>query len=148
MITSEPRRSSSQAVAWLPVVFFVAVALGGLFHVKWAPYYQKSFLAAAHHTLGASILSGTAAAPHPVGWQAGLAYSFAYLKAIWQALVLGLALGAGVEVLLPRGWLTRFFDGAAAPLRATALAVPSMMCTCCAAPVAVGLIWGRGRWRH
>jgi uncharacterized protein len=140
MITCEQRRSSSLTVAWLPVLFFVAVAIGGLFQVKWAPYYQKSFSAAAHHTLGASILSGMAAGPHPVGWQAGLAYSLAYLKAIWQALVLGLALGAGVEVLLPRRWLTRFFDGAAAPLRATALAVPSMMCTCCAAPVAVGLI--------
>jgi uncharacterized protein len=140
MISSELRRPLSRAAAWLPVLLLLAIAIGGLLHVKWAPYYAKSFFAAAHHTLGPSILSGSAAAPRPVGWQAGLAYSLAYLQAIWQALVLGLALGAGVEVFLPRRWLVRLFGGTAAPVCATALALPSMMCTCCAAPVAVGLI--------
>lgn len=56
--------------------------------------------------------------------------------------MLGLALGAGVEVLLPRRFLARLFSGTAATVRATALAVPSMMCTGCAALVAVGLIEG------
>jgi hypothetical protein len=116
------------------------MAIGGLFQVKWAPYYAKSFFAAAHGTLGASILSGKAAAPLPAGWRAGVDYSLAYLAAIWQALLLGLALGAGVEVLLPRQWLARLFSGGSSSLRAGAFAIPSMMCTCCAAPIAVGLI--------
>ncbi|MDE2228594.1 MAG: permease [Alphaproteobacteria bacterium] len=122
------------------MALFFAFAVGGLFYVKWSPYYAKAFFAAQHHTLGASILSGTKAAPPTVGWQAGLAYSIAYLKAIWQALLLGLALGAGVEALLPRAILGRLFTGSAASLRATAFAVPSMMCTCCTAPITVGLL--------
>lgn len=72
--------------------------------------------------------------------KAGLEYSLAYLKAIWQALLLGLALGAGVEALLPRVALDRFFAGSRGSLHAGALAVPSMMCTCCCAPIAVGMV--------
>lgn len=54
--------------------------------------------------------------------------------------MLGLALGAGAQALLPASGLIRFFGGRAASLRAAGLALPSMMCTCCAAPLAVGLI--------
>src|SRR5262249_58847992 len=35
---------------------------------------------------------------------------------------------------------SQFFAGPRGSLRATAFAVPSMMCTCCCAPIAVGLI--------
>ncbi|MGH7104186.1 MAG: hypothetical protein ACREFJ_17525 [Acetobacteraceae bacterium] len=69
-----------------------------------------------------------------------MAYSITSLKTIWRALVLGLALGAGAQALLPASGLTRLFGGRAASLRAADLAAPSLMCTCCAAPVAVGLI--------
>jgi hypothetical protein len=71
---------------------------------------QKYFVAARDHTLGASIVSGNLPAAPNVSWQAGLAYSMAYLKAIWQALLLGLVLGAGIEALLPRMTLGRLFD--------------------------------------
>lgn len=140
MTASEVRRPSTVG---LSVGLFFVIAIGGLFYVKWAPYYAKSYFAAAHHTLGASIVSGEAAISSPVGWESGFAYSLAYLKSIWPALVLGLALGAGVKVLLPRRLLARVFGGATASVRSTALAIPSMMCTCCAAPVAVGLMEDR-----
>jgi uncharacterized membrane protein YraQ (UPF0718 family) len=133
---SRPLRSP----AWLPMLAFTALAVGGLYYVKWHPYYGRAFLAAAHHSLGASIVSGSEAAPPAAGWQAGITYAVAYIKAIWQALVLALVLGAGVEVLLPRRMVLRLFAGRGASARATAAALPSMMCTCCAAPVAVGLI--------
>jgi uncharacterized membrane protein YraQ (UPF0718 family) len=126
--------------AWGGIVFFFALAIVGLFYVKWSPYYAKALVAAQAHTLGASIVSGNLPASPGVGLQAGFAYSVAYLKAIWQALLLGLALGAGIEVLLPRARLSQFFVGSKGSLRATALAIPSMMCTCCCAPIAVGMI--------
>jgi uncharacterized membrane protein YraQ (UPF0718 family) len=126
--------------AWAAIAFFFAFAIAGLLYVKWSPYYAKAFIAAQDHTLGQSIVSGSLAAPPGVGWQAGLAYSIAYLKAIWQALLLGLAIGAGVEVLLPRAPLKRLFAGPAGSLRATVFAIPSMMCTCCCAPIAVGMV--------
>src|SRR5262249_52356672 len=61
-------------------------------------------------------------------------------KDIWKALLLGLALGAGIKVLLPRARLSQFFAGWKGSLRATGFAIPSMMCTCCGAPIAVGMI--------
>jgi hypothetical protein len=73
-----------------------------LFYVKWSPYYAKGFLAAQNHSIGGSIVSGNLPASPAVGSQAGLDYWLAYMKAIWQALLLGLALGAGLETALPR----------------------------------------------
>src|SRR5437588_12738914 len=78
---------------WMAIVLFFALAIGGLFYVKWSPYYAKAFVAARDHTLGASIVSGNLAVPPDVGWQAGLAYSLAYLKVIWKAMVIGLVFG-------------------------------------------------------
>ncbi len=140
MTRSDTAPAPARALAMLPVLAFAAIAIGGLYYVKWHPYYGRAFVAAAHHSLGGSIVSGTAAAPPAAGWQAGITYSIAYIRAIWQALVLGLALGAGVQVLLPRQAVVRLFAGRGASARAAGAALPSMMCTCCAAPVAVGLI--------
>jgi hypothetical protein len=134
------RAAPSRFSAWWGIAFFFALAIFGLFLVKWSPYYAKGFHAAQDHTIGASIVSGKLPASPDVSFRAGLDYSIAYMKAIWQALLLGLALGAGVETLLPRVPLTRLFSGSRGPLHATALAIPSMMCTCCSAPIAVGMI--------
>jgi uncharacterized membrane protein YraQ (UPF0718 family) len=98
-------------------------------------------VAAAQHTIGVSILSGNSAAPPAVGWQAAWSYTTAYFKSIWQAMFLGLLIGSGVQVLLPRLALARMFG--ANGFRSTAVAggaaISSMMCTCCAAPIAVAL---------
>ena len=126
--------------AWGGIVSFFALAIVGLFYVKWSPYYATALVAAQDRTLGASIVSGDLPAAPGVSWQAGFAYSIAYLKETWQALLLALALGAGIEVLLPAAKLSQFFAGAMGPLRATAFAIPSMMCTCCGAPIAGGMI--------
>jgi len=102
------RVTASRFSAWGGIAFFVALAIFGLFLVKWSPYYAKGFHAAQDHTIGASIVSSKLPASPE---EAGLDYSIAYMKAIWQALLLGLALGAGVETLLPRVPLTRLFSG-------------------------------------
>jgi len=126
--------------AWGGIVCFIALAIVGLFYVKWSPYYAAAHVAAEDHTLGTSIVSGNLPASPKVSLQAGFAYSIAYFKVIWQALLLALALGAGIEVLLPRARLSHFFAGWKGSLRATGFAIPSMMCTCCGAPIAVGMI--------
>src|SRR5215471_11257910 len=84
---------------WGGIVCFIALAIVGLFYVKWSPSYAAALVAAEDHTLGASIVSGNLPASPEVSLQAGFAYSIAYLKAIWQALLLGLVLGAGVEAV-------------------------------------------------
>lgn len=117
------------------------VALFGLYLVKWSPYYAKAFAAAAHHSLGTSIVSGTAAAPPAAGWTAAWTYARAYFLAIWQALLLALLLGACIQVLLPTRWISEQLGslGGRSTAVAGVLTMAGMMCTCCTAPVIVGL---------
>jgi uncharacterized membrane protein YraQ (UPF0718 family) len=131
-------RRENFALGWL---VFLLVAVAGLFYVKWLPYYQKAFAAAAHHSIGTSILTGSAANPPPPSLDAALDYSWAYGKAIWKAMVLGLLLGAAVQTLLPRQWIVRALGGSGfrSVVAGGLLSIPAMMCTCCAAPVVVGL---------
>src|SRR5271167_29951 len=95
----------------LGVSVIFAIAIGGLFYVKWLPYFHKSMLAFSNHSIGHSILMGDAAQPPSVSWRAAIDYSLAYGKAIWQAMLLGLLLGAAVQEFAPRAWLARLLGG-------------------------------------
>jgi uncharacterized membrane protein YraQ (UPF0718 family) len=130
-----PRRAAAAVLA------FVGLAVGLLVWAKWGPYLHKVPLVHGSGTLGPSILTGREPLPPAPSLQAGWDYTVAYLTAIYPALVAGLLLAAGVEVLLPAGWVRRALgaDGVGGALRGSAAALPTMMCTCCAAPVAVGL---------
>jgi hypothetical protein len=131
-------RALSPTPRWL---LFFALAIAGLAYVKWLPYWDRAFTAAATHSIGQSILMGKAASAPPASVDAALAYGLAYGKAIWKAMVLGLLLGSGAQALLPADWIARLlgkhrFGSAVA---GGLLALPGMMCTCCAAPVVAGL---------
>ncbi len=91
----------------LGITVSVLIAIGGLYYVKWNPYYHRAFVAAAKHSIGDSIVSGKAAVPPAPSLAAAWSYSLAYGKAIWQAMVLGLLLAAAVQTLLPRQWIGR-----------------------------------------
>jgi uncharacterized membrane protein YraQ (UPF0718 family) len=121
---------------WKPVVFLLIAAIG-LYYVKWSPYYLKSFIAADTHSIGASIINDNPANP----WAAALAYAQVYFLAIWKAAVLAVILGSLLQVLIPRDWLLRMFGraGLGSTVRGGLFALPGMMCSCCAAPVAAGL---------
>src|SRR5271168_974425 len=123
------------------IVILVGLAIGGLFYVKWLPYYHKALLASASHSIGRSILMGTAAQAPPPSLKAAFDYSISYGKAIWQAMVLGLALGAALQEFAPLAWIARRLGRSSWGSVATGglLAIPGMMCTCCAAPVVIGL---------
>lgn len=133
-------RSKRQYAA---LAVFAVILVAGLYYVKWHPYYLRSFVAASQQSIGSSILltGGAGAIPHP-SWDAAWGYAVAYGKAIWQAMVLGLLLGSGLQAaIVPRRWMERLFGRVG--LRGVAAgglaAVPGMMCTCCSAPVVVGL---------
>ena len=123
------------------VMIFALVAIIGFAYVKWTPYYAKALLAQSQHTIGDSILSRKSASAPPASWNAAADYAMAYGKAIWKALVLGLVLGSGIKVLLPSQWVSAMLGRMG--FRSTAFgglfAIPCMMCTCCAAPVAIGM---------
>jgi uncharacterized protein len=93
------------------IVALAAILVGGLYYVKWSPYYHKAFVAASQHSIGASIVSGKQPSPPAPSLEAAVGYAFAYGKAIWQAMVLGLLLGSGVQAFIPRDWLGRVFGG-------------------------------------
>lgn len=123
------------------ITLLLLIAIAGLFYVKWMPYYHKAFLAADNHFIGKSILMGAAARAPAVSWHSALDYALAYGKAIWQAMVLGLLLGSAIQEFAPRAWIARQLGRS--DVRSVTLggllALPAMMCTCCAAPVVIGL---------
>ena len=133
-------QSSSQSALsrqwWKPALFFLVVIVG-LWYVKWQPYYGKAFTAAETHSIGKSILAQADSSPLQAAWD----YALVYFLAVWKAAVLGVILGSLVQVLIPRNWLLRTlgqprFQGT---LLGTIFSLPGMMCSCCAAPVTVGL---------
>ena len=86
---------------------FAVILVAGLYYVKWHPYYLRSFVAASKQSIGSSILftGGANAIPAP-GWDAAWGYAIAYGKAIWQAMVLGLLLGSGLQAaIVPQRWM-------------------------------------------
>lgn len=101
----ESRAASRRAYA-LGLAVFILIAGGGLYYVKWSPYYAKAFVAATTHSIGESILSQGATPPVP-SLQAAWNYTVAYTLAIWKAMILGLLLGSAVQALVPREWIAR-----------------------------------------
>ena len=131
-------RQPRVALGWM---MFLLIAVVGLFYVKWFPYYNRAFVAASQHSIGKSILMGTAASAPGPSWQAALDYAMAYGKAIWQAMVLGLLLGSAVQALIPPRWVARALGehNFGSVVNGGLMSLPGMMCTCCAAPVVAGL---------
>lgn len=123
------------------IILFLLVAIVGLFYVKWSPYYAKAFLAASKHSIGASIVTGKSNAAPTASLAAAFAYSAAYFKVVWKAALLGLLLGSLIQVTIPRNWIKKAMGtkGLGSTATAGAVALPGMMCSCCAAPVTVGL---------
>lgn len=117
------RRTALLAALGFVALFGVAIAWA-----KWVPYWHKGFKVSGSHSLGDSPLT------------AGGVYGLSYLKSIWPALVAALLIASGIQTLLPQRWLVRALDDRrGGPVRGALLALPSLMCTCCTAPVAVSL---------
>ena len=129
--------ATAPAMRWWKPLLFLSVVIIGLWLVKWQPYYGKALLAAETHSIGHSLLTGHQAPPLQAAWQ----YAQIYFLAVWKAAALGILLGSLIQVLIPRRWLIKQFGAGrfSGPLLAALLSLPGMMCTCCAAPVAIGM---------
>jgi uncharacterized protein len=125
--TTAPRR------AWIPVAGVALLAVLLLIWAKWQPYWVKVPSVAGSGSLGRSILPSDG-----VSLRSGLEFAGTYFLAIWPALVTGLVLAAAIRTVLPADWTARMV-GRRGTVVGSALAVPGMMCSCCSAPVAVGL---------
>lgn len=75
-------------------------------------------------------------------WHAATSFTSAYVLAVWKALVAALLISAALQSLVPRAWLLRALnrrDRVSSALAGGLYSTPSMMCTCCTAPVASAL---------
>lgn len=122
-------------------IVFLAIAIIGLTYVKWMPYLDKSMTAISTHSIGDSILGTDPGKAESASFAGAWEYAVTYFGSVWKAAVLGILLGSLVQVLLPANWLIRVLGKTSFASTAVGglAAVPGMMCTCCAVPVAVGL---------
>jgi uncharacterized membrane protein YraQ (UPF0718 family) len=136
------KKSEARGQRWgISAAIFIVIALIGLYWAKWNPYYHKTFLAASTHAIGKSIVTGGAATAETPSLAAAWHYSLTYFNAIWKAFLVAIVLGSLVQVLLPTDWIKRVLGKTSygSTLVAGVTALPGMMCTCCAAPIVVGL---------
>lgn len=136
--TSVPRRLTT--VDWVGLGVLLVFLIVGLSWSKWMPYWGKAW------TLSqTSIWDGS-----PLFEAAGDTFSLAgawdftlvYFTAVWKALLVALVVAAAIDSLVPRDWLLRVMNRrthTSQSLVGAAMSLPSMMCTCCAAPVTAGL---------
>ncbi|MEZ0493674.1 permease [Kineococcus sp. TBRC 1896] len=136
------RRTPSSAAAFAVCALLLTVGL--LLWSKWLPYTAKvDQLSGTRAWSGTSVLSGAGIeAGSGPSLAAGWEFTKVYALAVWKALVAGLLIAAAVQTLVPRRWLTavlRRRSGPSSALVGGLLSTPSMMCTCCTAPVATAL---------
>jgi uncharacterized membrane protein YraQ (UPF0718 family) len=143
--TLDARRVHDQRIAGAVGVGIVAVlAAGLLWWAKWGPYTGTATgLASSHHWSGHSTLdaAGVRAGSAP-SWAAAWSYTVHYSLSVWRALLAALLIAAALQSLVPRAWLVGVLSRRRDVSSATAgglASMPSMMCTCCSAPVAVAL---------
>src|SRR3954452_17236229 len=144
LLTDRPARPPSRRTAAAGVLLAVVIAAAALLWAKWLPYEAKAVTLSGTHTWeGSSILAvgGVHSGDAPT-WHAATTFFTAYVLAIWKALVAALLISAAVQAFVPRSWLLRLLNrrGRLRSAAAGGLAsTPSLMCTCCTAPVAATL---------
>lgn len=125
---------------WVGLGVLAVFLLVGLSWSKWLPYWDKAW-ALSRTSLwdGAPLFD---AAGEAVSLSGAWDFTLVYFTAVWKALLVALLVAAVIDALVPRDWLLRLLNRrshAGQSLVGAALSMPSMMCTCCAAPVAAGL---------
>nr|WP_273377913.1 permease [Actinopolymorpha pittospori] len=111
---------------------------------KWWPYAHKvaGVLTTGTYS-GTSALTDGGAAPPAPSWLTAWTFGIGYFRSVWMALVAALFIAAASEAFLPRQWMVRVLSGGprwlGGSMAGGLLGLPSMMCTCCTAPVALSL---------
>jgi uncharacterized membrane protein YraQ (UPF0718 family) len=122
---------------------FLAIAAAGLWWAKWSPYGHKLIhLFATPHWSGTSSLEKAGAAGSAPSLSGAWSFTTGYARAVWPGFIAALLIASAVDALVPRSWvlatLRRTGEGRSA-LVGGLCALPSLMCTCCTAPIAATL---------
>ena len=137
-----PSRTRAVAVSCILAVAIVFTVT--LLWAKWLPYAARvAGVSRSHAWTGSSILQVGGVKPGDAPtWAAATSFTAAYLAAIWKALLAALLISAAIQAFIPRNWLLRLLNRrgrVAGAVIGGLLSTPSMMCTCCTAPVAATL---------
>lgn len=125
---------------WIGLGVLVAVLVVGLSWSKWLPYWDKAWTMSQTSVWDGGPLFD--AAGDTISLAGAWDFTLVYFTAVWKALLVALLVAAAIDALVPRDWLLRLLNRRShtgQALVGAALSTPSMMCTCCAAPVAAGL---------
>ncbi|GAA1925392.1 permease [Brevibacterium antiquum] len=134
------RRRRLTTVDWVGLGVLVIFLLIGLSWSKWMPYWDKAWTMSQTSVWDGSPLFEAAGDTFSLAgaWD----FTLVYFIAVWKALLVALVVAAAIDALVPRDWLLRVMNRrthTSQSLVGAAMSLPSMMCTCCAAPVAAGL---------
>jgi uncharacterized membrane protein YraQ (UPF0718 family) len=143
LVVPDPDRRRALLTGMIGVAVLAVLLILGLMWAKWLPYLAKAGTLSDTRTWsGSPIFSAAGQAGSAPSVTGALRFARDYGEAIWRALLVALLVAAAVDALVPRNWLLAVLGrrGRGAQVLSGGLAsLPSMMCTCCTAPVAVGL---------
>lgn len=140
-VAAPSRRTLKAGVAG--TVVFAAVFALGVNWAKWTPYFHK--LQGIVHTRtwpGHDILAKAGAAHSAPSVHAAWTFTSIYATDVWPGFLAALLVAAALEALVPRRWLLRTLahrTDSRSSLAGGLLALPTLMCTCCSAPIAANL---------
>jgi uncharacterized membrane protein YraQ (UPF0718 family) len=139
----EPAARRGLVASLAGLVAFLLVASLMLMWAKWDPYSQKlAHLWTSPTWTGKDLLAKAGAAGSAPSLRGAWSFTHAYFTAVLPAIIAALVIAASMQALVPRGWLLRLLRKGShgrSSLAGGLLALPSLMCTCCTAPVAATL---------
>ena len=125
------------------VLVLAAVFVAGLSWAKWLPYAHKAgALSDTHRWSGGSMFAEAGAAGAAPTFSGAWHFVKVYFNEVWKGFLVALVVAAAFDALVPRAWLLGLLNRRTRLGQALAggtAALPSLMCTCCASPLTVGL---------
>ena len=122
---------------------FAAVFALGVDWAKWTPYLHKlQGIVRTHAWPGHDILAKAGAAHAAPSLHAAWTFTSAYAVDVWPGFLAALLVAAALEAFVPRHWLLRTLThrtDSRSSLAGGLLALPTLMCTCCSAPIVANL---------
>jgi uncharacterized membrane protein YraQ (UPF0718 family) len=125
------------------VLVLAVVFVAGLAWAKWIPYAQKAHhLGNTHSWSGGTMFADSGKPGAFPAFSGARHFAWIYFQEVWKGFLAALVIAAVFDALVPRDWLVRTMNRRTRLGQAVAggaAALPSLMCTCCTSPLAVGL---------
>lgn len=125
------------------VLVLAVVFVAGLLWAKWLPYGQKAGKLSSTHSWSGGTMFANSGHPGALPTFSGAwHFTWVYSQTVWKGFLVALVVAAVFDALVPRAWLLAVLNRRTRLGQAVAggiASVPTLMCTCCTAPLAVGL---------